>query len=178
MIIKPEEIQNIIDGMEHNIQANTEYIELLSVFKAISLAFDNKVFNKRFVDAINAQLPLIYSFCSHSFNQYGQSHQFTIYQRDRFSDNYSKTYTFKLADCFEATDSGKHRIKAAAFVEACQQMRQEIIAENIRIRAEIDTVYQMLADAQALYNQAQTFEKKYSYSLKEKFRCNYHLRTY
>lgn len=175
MITSTDEIQKIIAGMERQITTNTEHIDVLSVFRSVALQFNSKVFNKRFTDEINANLPMLYSSCYCKFNQYGNSYEFVVYQRERISDNYCKYFTFKLAECFIETDSGKHRVNADAFSDRCQQIREEIIAENIRIREDIDKVWQILKDARELEQKYKEFDSKYSYSLKDKFKCNYRL---
>lgn len=175
MITSTDEIQKIIAGMERQIASNAEFIDVLSVFRNVALEFNGKVFNKRYTDEINANLPMLFSSCHCKFNQYGKSYKFVVYQRERIAEHGYKYFTFKIADCFTETESGKHRIKADAFSERCQQIREEIIAENVRIREDIDNVWQMLRDARELEQKYKEFDSKYSYSLKEKFRCNYRL---
>lgn len=178
MIMDPETIQSIIAGMENTIKANTEYINLLANIKAAAKEYDNKIINKRFTDLINKHLPDSFKLYDYKLSYYCKDYDFTIYQRDRYSDNYSKTYRFPIDKCFTTTENGKHRVKASGFDEHCHVIRTDLINENIKIRDEINQVYQMLADAQELYNHAKQYESKYSYSLKDKFKCNYFLRTY
>ena len=176
MITSTEEIQKLIEGMEKQIKANSEYIDVLSVFKDTALSFNGKVINKRFTDEINANLPMWFSSCYCSFNQYGKSYQYTVYQRDHYSENYTKCFSFPLADCFTVTDSGKHRIKADAFSDRCQQIRQAIIEENAKIRNDIDSVWQMLRDAQELMAHFREYDSKYNYGLKLRFKCAFSIR--
>ena len=175
MITNTDEIQKIIAGMERQIASNTEFIDVLSVFRNVALEFNGKVLNKRYTDEINANLPMLFSSCHCKFNQYGKTYEFVVYQRERIAEHDYKYFTFKVADCFTETESGKHRIKADAFSERCQQIREEIIAENVRIREDIDSVWQMLRDARELKRVYKEFDSKYSYSLKDKFKCNYRL---
>lgn len=178
MITNTENIQSIIAGMEKAIKANTEYIAILANIKAAAEEYDGKVINKRFVDLINKHLPEGFRLYDYKQSYYATDYDFTIYQSNRNSENYSNNYRFPISSCFTVTDSGKHRVKASGFVEQCQAIRADLISKNIAIREEIDQVYQMLADAQALYEHAKQFENKYSFSLKDKFKCNYFLRTY
>lgn len=175
MLTKPEEIKNILESMEKEIKANAEYIDLLFCFKKASAEYDGKVLNKRFTDVLKKHLPA--NFITYDLRELPQSIQFTVYQKERTSENYSKSYNFPIESCFTRTESGKLRVKASGFSERCVEIRNELIQQNIKIRADIDNVYPMLAEADALYKQAQAFESKYNYSLKAKFKCNYYLRN-
>ena len=178
MLTKPEDIQEAINSMEKEIAANTLYISALMAFSDSAKEYDKKVINKRFTTVLNEHLPQSLKLYSFNFSYKRDAIDFTVYQKDRTSDNYSKTFRFSIEQCFTETDSGKLRINAKGFAARCLEIRSEIIKDSENIRHDIDSVYPMLADAQALYNQAEEFYNKYSYSLKAKFRCNYHVTTY
>ena len=51
-MVRPEEIQKIIDSMEHEIAINTEFMTAVVALKKVAQDFDGRMFNKRFTDAL------------------------------------------------------------------------------------------------------------------------------
>ena len=170
-MISQNEIQAGIDGLEAQIITNSAFISLIPAFIEVAGTFDSKVLNKRFIDALKTTTGAnVYSY-QESYSK--DAIDINIYLR-----NVHKTFRFAKNDCFSLTDSGKLRIDAEEFKKRLQAIREGLINENAQIRAEIDTVYQMLADAQELKAKVDEYQKKYSYRLMNQFKCNYHLRNY
>ena len=176
MFTRQEDIQEEINSMEKEITANVRFISALMTFRNISKEFDGKVLNKRFTEELSnsaCDSVRIFSF-KYSYNK--DAVDFPVYLKERFCNNYCKYFRFPIDKCFIVTDSGKLRINAKGFSERCLEIRNDLVNENSITRSEIDSVYQMLADAQELEKQADEFNKKYSYRLKYRFKCNYRLR--
>ena len=143
MITNPEEIQSIIDSMESEISANEVYISALITFSDCARAFDGKVINKRFTNALKESMNNQLTVYDFKYTYRNDGIDFPVYQRNRYSDNYSKYFRFPVDKCFKETDSGKLRINAKGFSERCSDIRQDLANSNAIIRSEIDSVYQM-----------------------------------
>lgn len=173
-MISQKEIQAGIDALEAQIITNSAFISLIPAFIETAGTFDSKVLNKRFIDALKAATgdkeANVYSYQESYLKD---AIDINIYLRSTH-----KTFRFAKEDCFTLTDSGKLRINADGFRSRCQAIREGLITENAQIRSEIDTVYQMLADAQELQAKVKEYQAKYSYRLMNQFKCNYNLRNY
>lgn len=172
-MLSQNEIQAGINALEAQIITNSAFISLIPAFIATAGTFDSKVLNKRFIDALKAATGDKANVYSYQESYSKDAIDINVYFR-----SVHKTFRFAKADCFTLTDSGKLRINADGFKKRCQAIREGLIAENAQIRSEIDTVYQMLADAQELQAKVKEYQAKYSYRLMNQFKCNYHLRNY
>lgn len=174
-MLRPEEIQKAFDKMEHDISINTQFINSLMAFISVSEQFNNKVLNKCFTDALKDTLKENFNVYDFKYSYKKDALDFPVYIKGIHGT--SHYFRFPIDKCFTETESGKLRISSKGFREQCQIIRENLTAENARIRSEIEIVYQMLADAQELKKKADEYYNKYSYSLKERFKCNYTLKT-
>jgi hypothetical protein len=172
-MISQNEIQAGINALEAQIITNSAFISLIPAFIETAGTFDSKVLNKRFIGALNEAVGDKANIYSYQESYSKDAIDFNIYLR-----GVHKTFRFAKNTCFSLTDSGKLRIDAEGFKKRLQEIREGLISENAHIRAEIDTVYQMLADAQELKAKVDEYQKKYSFRLMNQFKCNYHLRNY
>lgn len=175
-MLSSKQIQQSFDNMERDIANNTMFINSLMAFIRVSEQFNNKVLNKRFTDALRDALKTDFNVYDFRYSYKKDAVDFPVYIKN--ISNSSKYFRFPIEKCFIETDTGKLRINTKGFREQCQIIRGNLTTENARIRAEIEIVYQMLADAQELKIMADNYYTKYSYSLKERFKCNYTLKTY
>ena len=176
MFTRQEDIQEEINSMEKEITANVRFISALMTFRNVSKEFDGKVLNKRFTEELSNSACDSVRILSFKYSYNKDAVDFPVHLKERFSNNCSKYFRFPIDKCFTVTESGKLRINAKGFSERCLEIRNDLVNENAITRSEIDSVYQMLADAQELEKQADEFNKKYSYRLKDRFKCNYRLR--
>lgn len=174
-MLRPEEIQTAFSKMEHDISINTQFINSLMAFISVSEQFNNKVLNKRFTDALREALKDNFNVYDFKYSYKKDAVDFPVYIKGIY--NTSHYFRFPIDKCFTETESGKLRITAKGFREQCQEIREKLIHENMRIRSDIEIAYQMLSDAQELKKKADEYYNKYSYSLKERFKCNYTLKT-
>ena len=175
-MLRPEEIQIAFGKMEHDISINTQFINSLMSFISVSEQFNNKILNKRFTDALKEALKDIFNVYDFKYSYKKDAVDFPVYIKGIYNNPYY--FRFPIDKCFTETESGKLRINSKGFREQCQVIREILTSKNAIIRSEIEIAYQMMADAQELKKMADNYYNKYSYSLKERFKCNYTLKTW
>ncbi len=172
-MVRPEEIQKIIDSMEHEIAINTEFMTAVVALKKVAQDFDGRMFNKRFTDALQDVVKPLKVF---NYKKYSDAVEIVIYRpTSSYNELNTKHFRFSFADCFTGD---KLRVSAVGFSDRCTEIRNNLVESNSNIRRDIDSVYQMLQDAEDLKKRAEEYDNKYSYNLKSRFGCCYRLQNW
>ena len=165
--------------------------------KAVVQNFDGKIFNKKFVEAMDDFLKygkenrIYHVNAAITKTSYGKFLDISIRCYDDAvkgeQDEYghSGLYRINNCDCFlrmdvkettTITDSGKYRINASGIITQFDQKIRNLNDEADELESSLKDVESMRADLKQIKQLMCAFNNRYQCRIKEVFNCNYELR--